>query len=214
MLVNTYHITKDGLVSEITLKPHTPPAIAKKIADEPIFNLFSRIQSELPLENLKRKLVIGVGVGSGRGFYEGLARCGVSNFMFMDHDYVEDVNVATQHSTVSEIGKRKVNALKERILDINPQANVTAVSLKLDDNLSDEGFESLVGDQLITQVMKREEGFRDYLSKQAYGGRIHAVQLYADEPEKNRAILDDVAVYKNSKEDQEAFEAFVKENLR
>ena len=47
------------------------------------------------------------------------------------------------------------------------------------------------GDQLITQVMKREEGFRDYLSKQAYGGRIHAVQLYADEPEKNRAILDD-----------------------
>lgn len=29
-----------------------------------------------------------------------------------------------------------------------------------------------------------------------------------------RAILDDVAVYKNSKEDQEAFEAFVKENLR
>lgn len=47
------------------------------------------------------------------------------------------------------------------------------------------------GDQLITQVMKREEGFRDYLSKQAYGRRIHAVQLYADEPEKNRAILDD-----------------------
>ena len=35
---------------------------------------------------LKRKLVIGVGVGSGRGFYEGLARCGVSNFLFMYHE--------------------------------------------------------------------------------------------------------------------------------
>ena len=188
MLVNTYHITKDGLVSEITLKPHTPPAIAKKIADEPIFNLFSRIQSELPLENLKRKLVIGVGVGSGRGFYEGLARCGVSNFMFMDHDYVEDVNVATQHSTVSEIGKRKVNALKERILDINPQANVTAVSLKLDDNLSDEGFESLVGDQLITHPTDILIcGLTDSFKAQArtanlalkYGTLYLAAQLYA-----------------------------------
>ena len=88
-------------------------------------------------------------LASGRGFYEGLARCGVGNFLFMDHDYAEDVNVATQHSTISEIGKRKVNALKERILDINPQANVTAVSLKLDNNLSDEGFESLIGEQLI-----------------------------------------------------------------
>lgn len=69
MLVNTYHITKDGHVSEITLKPHTPPTIAKKIADESIPDLFARIQSELPLEILKRKLVIGVGVGSGRGLY-------------------------------------------------------------------------------------------------------------------------------------------------
>ena len=154
MLVNTYHITKDGHVSEITLKPHTPPAIADETADEPIPDLFTRIQSELPLDIMKRKLIIGVGVGSGRDFYEGLARCGVSNFLFMDHDYAEGVNVATQHSTVSEIGKRKVNALKERILDINPQASVTAVSLKLDDDLSDEGFESLIGEQLITRALK------------------------------------------------------------
>ena len=137
MLVNTYHITKDGHVSGITLKSHTPPTIAKENADKPIPDLFARIQSELSLDILSRKLVIGIGVGSSRGLYEGLARCGVSNFLFMDHDYAEDVNVATQHSTVSEIGKRKVNALKERILDINPQANVTAVSLKLDDDLSD-----------------------------------------------------------------------------
>lgn len=74
MLVNTYHITKDGRVSDITLKPQTSPAIAKEVADEPTSNLFTRIQSELPLDILKRKLVIGVGVGSGRGFYEGLAR--------------------------------------------------------------------------------------------------------------------------------------------
>lgn len=188
MLVNIYHIIKDGHVSEITLKSHTPPTIAKEIADEPIPDLFARIQSELPLEILKRKLVIGVGVGSGRGLYEGLARCGFINFMFMDHDYVEDVNVATQHSTVSEIGKRKVNVLKEHILDINPQANVTAISLKLDDSLSDEGFESLIGEQLITHPTDILIcGLTDSFKAQArtanlamkYGTPYLAAQLYA-----------------------------------
>ena len=127
-------------------------------------------------------------LASGRGFYEGLARCGVDNFLFMDHDYAEDVNVATQHSTISEIGKRKVNALKERILDINPQANVTAVSLKLDNNLSDEGFESLIGEQLI---MHPNDilicGLTDSFKAQArtaslamkYGTPYLAAQLYA-----------------------------------
>ncbi len=46
------------------------------------------------------------------------------------------------------------------------------------------------GDQLITQVMKREQGFRNYLSGKAYGGRIYSIELYADEPAKNQAILD------------------------
>lgn len=188
MLVNTYHIAKDGHVSEITLKPPTSPATTNENTDEPISNLFARIQSELPLDILKRKLVIGVGIGSGRGLYEGLARCGFINFMFMDHDYVEDVNVATQHSTVSEIGKRKVNVLKERILDINPQANVTAISLKLDDSLSDEGFESLIGEQLITHPTDILIcGLTDSFKAQArtanlamkYGTPYLAAQLYA-----------------------------------
>lgn len=64
MLVNTYHITKDGHVSGITLKSHTPPTIAKENADKPIPDLFARIQSELSLDILSRKLVIGIGVGT------------------------------------------------------------------------------------------------------------------------------------------------------
>ena len=50
MLVNTYHITKDGHVSEITLKPRTSPSVAKEIAEEPTSKLFTRIQPELPLD--------------------------------------------------------------------------------------------------------------------------------------------------------------------
>ena len=41
----------------------------------------------------------------------------------------------------------------------------------------------------VTQVMKREEGFRNYLAEKNYDGRIYSVQLHADEPEKNINIL-------------------------
>ena len=41
----------------------------------------------------------------------------------------------------------------------------------------------------VTQVMKREEGFRTYLAEKNYNGRIYSVQLHADEPEKNISIL-------------------------
>lgn len=45
------------------------------------------------------------------------------------------------------------------------------------------------GEMQVTQVMKREEGFRNYLAEKNYDGRIYSVQLHADEPEKNINIL-------------------------
>ena len=45
------------------------------------------------------------------------------------------------------------------------------------------------GEMQVTQVMKREEGFRTYLAEKNYNGRIYSVQLHADEPEKNISIL-------------------------
>lgn len=46
------------------------------------------------------------------------------------------------------------------------------------------------GELQTTQVMKREEGFRNYLSGQNYQGRIFPVQLHADEQAKNKEMLD------------------------
>lgn len=46
------------------------------------------------------------------------------------------------------------------------------------------------GEKQVTQVMKREEGFRNYLEGKNFEGRIHSVRLHADEPEKNVHVLD------------------------
>ena len=78
------------------------------------------------VEKLKKSKIAIFGIG-GVGSYvvEGLARTGVENFILIDNDVVDLTNINRQiiamHST---IGKDKVEVAKQRILDINPNANV------------------------------------------------------------------------------------------
>lgn len=71
-----------------------------------------------------RVAVFGLG-GVGGMAAEALARSGVGNFLLVDFDRVSITNLNRQvialHST---IGKPKVQVMQERILDINPHAQV------------------------------------------------------------------------------------------
>jgi len=76
--------------------------------------------------NLKNIKVCVVGLG-GVGAYavEALARLGVENFVLVDKDNVDITNLNRQIIALeSTLGKDKVEAVKERILDINPSINV------------------------------------------------------------------------------------------
>ena len=74
-------------------------------------------------------LILGLG-GVGSFAAEALARCGVGRFTVVDHDVVAESNINRQlvalHST---IGRPKVEVMRERMLDINPRAEVTAVRM-------------------------------------------------------------------------------------
>lgn len=78
------------------------------------------------IEKLKKAHVIIFGVG-GVGSYttESLARSGVGEISIVDFDVVDITNINRQvialHST---IGRKKVEVMKERINDINPNINV------------------------------------------------------------------------------------------
>lgn len=80
-------------------------------------------------ENLAGKKVILFGLG-GVGSYtaEALARAGIGSITLVDSDTVSVTNINRQlcalHSTV---GRPKVEVVKERILDINPDCKVTAL---------------------------------------------------------------------------------------
>ncbi|WP_302761096.1 tRNA threonylcarbamoyladenosine dehydratase [Christensenella hongkongensis] len=82
--------------------------------------------------------VFGVG-GVGSFAAEALARAGVGTLILVDNDVVKPSNCNRQLVALSStIGKKKVGVMKERILDINPQANVVAYDAFYDGQTSDE----------------------------------------------------------------------------
>ncbi len=79
-------------------------------------------------EKIRKLKVAIVGVGALSFVPAMLARLGGENFVLIDGDIIEAHNMNHQIYTVHHIGKPKVEALKEIILSINPQANVIALS--------------------------------------------------------------------------------------
>ncbi len=75
-----------------------------------------------------RVAVFGVG-GVGGHCAEALARCGVGAFLLVDMDTVSITNLNRQAvALTSTVGRRKVDVMRERILDINPAARVDVIA--------------------------------------------------------------------------------------
>ena len=90
---------------------------------------FSRNQDLLgnaTVEHLAQTKIILFGVGGvGSWCAEALIRLGVTHLTLVDPDTVCETNINRQlQATVPNIGKLKVEALKERLLQINPSAQI------------------------------------------------------------------------------------------
>lgn len=79
-------------------------------------------------KTLKTKRVALFGVGGVGGFAaEALCRAGVGHITIFDNDVVDETNLNRQIiSTVNNVGKDKTQVVKERLLAINPDIDVTA----------------------------------------------------------------------------------------
>ncbi len=75
----------------------------------------------------KHITVFGIG-GVGSFLCEALARAGVGAFTLIDADEVSESNINRQLiATVSSIGRKKTELMRERILSINPKAEVECI---------------------------------------------------------------------------------------
>ena len=88
---------------------------------------------EQKLNQLFNKKVIIFGVGGVGGYVaEMLARTGVGELTLIDFDKVSESNINRQIiALTSTVGKSKVEVMKERILQINPNCKVDAIIEKL-----------------------------------------------------------------------------------
>lgn len=90
---------------------------------------FSREERLIGKENVEKLnkskvAVFGIG-GVGSFVVEGLARASIGKFLLVDNDTVDITNINRQiHANITTVGKNKVDVMKERILSINPEANV------------------------------------------------------------------------------------------
>ena len=75
----------------------------------------------------KRVIIFGVG-GVGSWCAESLIRSGIKHLTIVDSDRVCITNINRQlMATTKTVGMVKVDALKERLLSINPSAEITAL---------------------------------------------------------------------------------------
>ena len=96
-------------------------------------DFFSRSEALLGAEAMKalrtkRVIIFGVG-GVGSYAAEALIRTGLTHLTIVDGDTVQPSNINRQlPATRATLGMPKVEALKERLLSINPDAEIEAVA--------------------------------------------------------------------------------------
>lgn len=75
----------------------------------------------------KKVIIFGIG-GVGSWCAESLIRSGIRNLTIVDSDRICVTNINRQlHATTETVGEVKTDALKNRLLSINPSANITDI---------------------------------------------------------------------------------------
>ncbi|MBQ9202359.1 MAG: tRNA threonylcarbamoyladenosine dehydratase [Bacteroidales bacterium] len=88
--------------------------------------------------NALRVIIFGVG-GVGSWCAESLIRSGIEDLCLVDSDRICITNINRQlMATTRTVGQVKVEALRERLLSINPQARITALQKVYSEQTADE----------------------------------------------------------------------------
>jgi len=107
-----------------------------------IQNIFSRNTGILESDVMMDKCVFILGCGSvGSLVALELARAGVGKFVLIDNDILEYHNLCRHQCSIEDIGEFKTDAVKRRILNINPSAEVVSL-VNFVENVQKEIFDT------------------------------------------------------------------------
>ena len=107
---------------------------------QPIFRRSELLLGSEAMERIAQRRVILFGVGGvGSWCAESLVRSGIQHLTIVDSDRVCITNINRQLMATSEtVGQVKVEVLKQRLLSINPSADITALQKIFTDETADE----------------------------------------------------------------------------
>jgi len=99
------------------------------ISGKGIFQRTELLMGPEIMEDIASKKVIIFGLGGvGSWCAESLVRSGITNLTIVDSDRICITNINRQlHATTKTVGEVKTDALKKRLLEINPYANINDI---------------------------------------------------------------------------------------
>ena len=139
------------------------------------------------LERLNKSKIAFFGIG-GVGSYvvEALTRAGIGEFIIIDKDDIDITNINRQiHAMSSTVGKSKVEVMKSRMLDINPNIKVDAIK----ENFPNENINFFSNDidyivdaidsisAKIELILKANELNIPIISSMGMGNKINPTQI-------------------------------------
>lgn len=100
------------------------------------FGSLARLYGEIGARKIRAAHVVVVGLGGvGSWAVEALARSGVARLTLIDLDHVAESNINRQvHALDATVGQAKVQAMQQRIMQINPSCQVDCVEEFVDAN--------------------------------------------------------------------------------
>jgi len=112
-------------------------------------------KSEKIRKKLKKSTIGIAGLGGlGSNAATSLARAGIGKLVLVDFDKVEESNLSRQYYFLDQIGKLKVDALKDNIKKINPEIIVETYNIKLHKGSMDGPFKEV---DLIIEALDNAE---------------------------------------------------------
>ena len=108
--------------------------------------MFDRLKLLIDINKLKDKTVLVIGLGGVGGHaFESLIRSSIENIIIIDSDKIDITNLNRQILAYQNtVGKYKVNVAQELGHNINPNINIKAYQMFLDENNIDEVFSNKI----------------------------------------------------------------------
>lgn len=137
-------------------------------------NIFKRVSGAYDLPEMGKSRVVVIGSGGSRDYIEQVARNGIQEIAVIDQDTSSDTNVGTQQAYMSDIGRAKVECIRDRILDINPNLRVITHACRFEE-LSKHDLDHLLREPWVGSVAPKQVVLAlktDNFEAQAHGNRV------------------------------------------